>query len=298
MIQHTHIPFFSLLVAGLFFFLPHPVHAAVTYVTSDVDTVYVGDTIAMEIRMNTEGQPINVVEGDLQLDSHGELMEIKEISVSGSNITLWSRKPSLSEDRKTISFAGGIPGGFTQPDGLLFKVFFQAKSPGKISFIPRDVKSYINDGKGTLSAASSKSFSIPVVASSPDHQQKDEWVRVVSSDIMPPEFLAATPGQDEETMGDKMFLMIQGTDYQSGIDHYEVKEGNSEFIRTGNIYVLQDQTLSVPITIKAVDKAGNERTLIIQPTFAKRYGRLILLISAGVVLLGIVSFIFFKKRKK
>lgn len=296
MLKYKNVQFILSFVLLTTLFIPHSAHAAITYVTADADSVKVGDTVGVEVRLNSEGQSVNVVEGDLQINSPDGLM-IREISISGSSISLWSRKPSLSEDKRTISFAGGSPGGFSEPNALLFKVFFTAQQVGTASFIPRDIKAYLNDGKGTLTSQSLKSFTTKVVAPGPNYQVKDDWTRIVSSDNMPPEFLAATPGQDDDTFGDKTFLMIQGSDYQSGIDHYEVKEGNSDFIRSGNVYVLQDQTLSVPLTIRAVDKAGNIRTLVIEPSFAKKYRKGIF-VFGGIILIGIVVVILALLKKK
>lgn len=280
-----------------FLFHPHTASASVTYITSDSDATAVKDTVSVEVRIDTQDQSINVVEGDIAIESNRDLIEIREISVSGSNMTFWSRKPSLSEDRKTISFVGGVPGGFNQPDGLLFKIFFTAKNPGTVSFTPQNVKAYVNDGKGTLASNQLKALTTIISPAGKNHQTKDEWTRVVSSDNMPPEFLAATVGKDPDTMGDHPFLMIQGTDYQSGIDHYEVKEGDFDFVRSGNVYVLQDPTQSVSITIQAYDKAGNVRTLIIEPSFAKRYGKEIVFITLPLLVVLIGVGVWFIKRK-
>ena len=55
------------------------------------------------------------------------------------------------------------------------------------------------------------------------------------------------------------FLVFSGIDKQTGIDYYEVKEGQGNWKRAEFPYVLEDQTLQGIIEVRAVDKAGNER---------------------------------------
>lgn len=55
-------------------------------------------------------------------------------------------------------------------------------------------------------------------------------------------------------------------DKQTGIDYYEVKEGEGNWVKTESPYLLKDQARQSVIQVKAVDKASNERIETIQPS--------------------------------
>ena len=72
----------------------------------------------------------------------------------------------------------------------------------------------------------------------------------------------------------KNFLVFNGNDTMSGIDHYDILEISKPLFfgtlkkiwKTGESpYLLDDQKLKSEITVKAIDKAGNERIAKISP---------------------------------
>ncbi|MFA5127882.1 MAG: cohesin domain-containing protein [Patescibacteria group bacterium] len=120
-------------------------------------------------------------------------------------------------------------------------------------------------------------------------------------DFTSAEILAADVGREASLFEDKLFLSINATDYQSGIDHFEIKEGNLPFVRSGSIYVLQDQTQKSVVIINAYDKSGNVRTLIIKPhTLSEKVRKSIIYTGIGLFLALIiaVAIIIVKKKRK
>ncbi len=287
----------GLLVAFIVLLSPNFVSASTVYISGDTDSVKVGDTASVEVRLNTEDEQINVVEGEIRIEPGSNNVEVREISVSGSSLVFWSRKPSLSADNKIISFVGGVPGGVNQKDALLFKIYFKATRIGSLNFAVQNVKSYINDGKGTLAKQTNRALSLSITKAK--GEASDEWRKVVSSDNMPPEFLAATIGNDSSMYENRLYLVINATDYQSGIDRLEVKEGDLPFIRSGNTYVLRDQNQKTEITINAYDKAGNVRTLVIKPSFWSKYLTLVVgLAVVSIIALSVVIILILKSKSR
>jgi hypothetical protein len=289
---------FSIIVLVGIIFSVSIASASVVYVTSDSDGMSAGDIISVEVHINTEDETVNVVEGEIVIDGNAKLIEVRELSVSGSIINFWSNRPSLSPDGNVISFVGGVPGGVKSNNGLIFKAFFLAKSEGDISFVPRNIKTYKNDGRGTEVKQTVSKLDIKILPSDPNGVSKDEWNKIVASDNMPPEFLSANVGSDLSLFENKLFLTINGTDYQSGINYFEVKEGDFPSVRSGNLYVLRDQSQSSVIIINAYDYAGNMRSLIIGPSAGTEYDKKILYSVISILFLMIISLIFYIIRKK
>jgi hypothetical protein len=118
-------------------------------------------------------------------------------------------------------------------------------------------------------------MSIQYSASSTSH---NEWLRVVSEDTYPPEDFIPQIIKDSSVPNSPYYLIFDANDKQSGIEHYEVLEEdpNSFGFRLGSRvkakpapatspYLLQDQTLSSRIVVRAYDHAGNMQEEIIPP---------------------------------
>lgn len=262
--------------------------AATAYLVPNFESAAVGDTVIISVEMNTEGKKPNVVEGNILVKSGIEKVEISKFILADSVLTFWPRSPSLDE-KSLISFTGGIPGGFNNKSGLLFKIAFLAKAEGQVVFLPDSIKAYDNDGKATPIQVSSSPLTIdigPKVAG----QQKDQWSEIIFGDKEGPQGLTAAFGQDSSVFEGKKFITLSAIDNQSGIDYYLVAEGNWPAVRSGEEYVLLDQTESSDIIITAYDKAGNYSKILLSPGKAKvSYWKLaVFLVIALVVFSGLI----------
>ena len=129
----------------LFLIAPLSIKAATLYLMPPSQSVYQGDAFIIDMSLDTDGEDINAVEGNLKFlpDS----IEIVDLSKGGSFLTLWVQEPELKDGK--ISFAGGVPGGF-KGNGLIFRITFLRKEIGKTIFnLEDDSKVLLNDGKGT-----------------------------------------------------------------------------------------------------------------------------------------------------
>ncbi len=117
----------------------------------------------------------------------------------------------------------------------------------------------------------------------------------VMVDVAPPEPFDLKIGQDPSVFEGKYFLSFATTDKTSGIDYYEIKEGERDFKKVSIPYLLEDQTLQSKITVKAVDKAGNEQIAeIIPPKKPIPYSYLIIIFI--LIIVGAIAILFIIRR--
>lgn len=256
--KNNYIKYFVLI--ALLGILPASASAATVYIESSRASVAVGDTVIVTTKINAEGVTINTVEGDVSLRTGGTSVVAKEFSLANSSFGLWPRTPSLSQDGQTISFVGGVPGGFNIEGATLFKTIFQATKEGSVTITPQNIVAYSNDGKGTKVPVQVKGLTITVTPKKAGVAVDDEWSALVAKDVTPPEDFIIVPGQDNSLFDGKKFVFFSALDNQTGVSYYEVSENGAAPVRSGSTYVLQDQTGKAKLAVTAYDKAGNKKT--------------------------------------
>jgi hypothetical protein len=266
---------------GLFLvvLLPQSALASRLYI-DPADALYnAGDTFIASIHVDNEGGCINVVEATVQYDPR--YLKAIDFSQGHSLITLWVESPSINQKEGTISFAGGIPGGYcgriTGDPGLsnilgeiVFVTLGSDTGEGTTTSvtIQPDAKVLLNDGRGTPAEVSVEGALLSV--GKPGPIAVNEWAQLLASDVVPPENFTIL--LDEGIVPNKRAIVFATIDKQSGIDHYEIFETDPSLtgydVETGDQvywtrgtspYVLKDQQLRSRILVKAVDKAGNEQ---------------------------------------
>lgn len=261
---------------------PRAVFAAKVYIAPEFKSVSVGDTVILNVEIDTADKTPNAVEGSVLIQEGVEKIEVSKLSVADSALTVWPQVPSWDQSSR-ISFIGGTPGGFNEKSAVLFKIIFLAKEAGRVTFVPDVIKAYNNDGKGTLLDVEESALTINIDSKAMD-VQKNQWSDILSSDNQPPENLTAVFGQDVNLFEGKKLLKISATDQQSGVDYFEVKEGDRPTVRSGDIYVLLDQDETSKLLITAYDIAGNHSQILLQPKNQKiNYLRVV--VGMGVLLL-------------
>jgi hypothetical protein len=245
---------------------------------------------------------INAIEGEIIFPP--ELLEITEIREANSIINLWVEQPKLKQEG-LIYFSGIIPGGYRGEKGLLFSAVFQTKKTGTGLIKLENIRSLLNDGKGTETKTTVSELKFSVAQEAPVFVVQELKLK----DREPPESFKPMIGKDPEIFEGKYFLVFTTEDKGSGIDHYEVSEkrkyriGNWEFgigkpkwVKTESPYILNDQELRSDIYVKAKDRAGNERIETIEARQPLKWYEFpfvwsIIIISAGVFILGAIFFI-------
>lgn len=293
--MHKIFKFIVIVAIGLV--LPQFASAATVYLEASRNTLSVGDTAVVAVKINADGGVINTIEGDVALNSLANNAVVQEFSLANSSFGLWPRTPSLSADGKIISFVGGVPGGFSIEGATVFKIILEARKPGRVTISPKNISVYQNDGQGTKLQTQFKDIVIDVVAAQPGTEIVNDWAAIVSRDVTKPEDFIIVPGQTNSLFEGKKFVFFSAIDNQSGIDYYEVSEDGKAAVRSGSTYVLQDQSGNVELTVTAYDKAGNRRVVksLVEPEDKISWKFVISVIFIGIVLK--VVYKIWKRRK-
>lgn len=273
------------------------ISAAELFFESKTQEMRVGQQFSVDLMLDTENKEINAVQGKIIFP--GDLLELKEIIDGGSIINLWIDKPRMATNQNTnsneVTFSGVIPGGFK---GIL-SPYYKGYRPGRILsliFRTREIdakqdakqtrnslieiqnpKVLLNDGLGTEAKLSISNFQFRITP---------EAARIVGilpiKDPNPPEPFELIIAQDPNIFEGKWFLVFISQDKESGIDYYAVHEttrkkdaariDTKEWLGAKSPYELKDQKLRSYIYVKAVDRAGNERIVFVEPRYPlKRY---------------------------
>ena len=291
-----------ILISFLFIFLVCAKNASAALVSVKLSdqNINVGDTVSAELILNTEGKETNVIEGNINIIG-AENIEIKDISTADSAINNWVRNPSVSSANNDISFTGGAPGGFNGDEIRLFKIYFTAKKSGELKFLPSQINVYANDGKATLLNIKLNDLTFNINQSI--GLVKNEWKDTLKKDTQAPSDIRAEFGQDPSVYDNKKFVIFSAIDKESGLDYFEVKEGDRSLVRTSGAYVLQNQEMSEPLIVFAFDKSGNiSRQLINQASNeeapkTENHAWIAIIAIFILALLLIISFKIIKKKR-
>lgn len=240
-------------------FIPGIASAANIYLETTKNTVSVGDIFIVSAKIDSNKTSINSVEGDFVLELNNENLVVNDFSLAKSILSLWPRTPSLSNDGKTISFVGGVPGGFDLDKAILFNIILEANKEGDIKISPKNIAVFANDGKGTRVQVEINDLEIKVLPKNGALAPNNEWSALVSSDKTNPENFDIVIGKDKTLFEGKRFAFFTAVDNQSGISYYEVSENDKPAIRSGSMYVLENQGEGdINLKVTAYDKAGNK----------------------------------------
>ena len=293
----------SLAIIALFLLTPLFAQGAILYFEPDVQEIGVGQQFQVDISLNAENEAINAVEGKIVFP--GELLELKEIRDGNSIINFWVERPK-TESNNQIIFSGITPGGYIDKQGLIFSTIFQSKNEGKGTIEIQEAKTLLNDGKGTEASLTISNFQFLISKQIPISQIPIPEIK----DTDPPEDFKPEVASDPTIFDGKWFLVFATQDKGSGVDHYEVKETRQRFldifskwVTAESPYILRDQELRSYVFVKAVDKAGNERIIVLPPqkslSWYENYWILGILIMIGLIVAGIsLRKILWKKNTK
>lgn len=233
---------------------PYSANAMKIFVDLPESQIKVGNTTLLKIMIDTEGQEINALEGKIYINNP---KDITSITTGGSIFSLWPRRPSLDEG--LISFTGGTPSGVYGNSLRVFTIAIKPTTPEKIKINFSEVASFLSDGLGTKVSVTGSPVEISVNSDDLETTEDNELANLVIDDKNPPNKFSIDIGREETLHDGKYFLSFYATDNESGINRYEVKENDLPTVRSGSVYVLQDQSLTGTVEVRAIDNAGNVR---------------------------------------
>ena len=282
-------------VAGIFFLTIDVCQAAVLYLSPENQTVNVGDTFIQEIKIDTQ-EPINAIE--YQITYSPDILEAVDFSLGNSILTVVAQGPVIDQENGLISFAGGLPGGYTgkifgglADNNLVGRIIFRALKDSQSEILIGQAKVLLHDGFGTEAELIVRNAQVEILVEEPGFIQ-DQWQEEINKDTIPPELFQLQIIQDSSIFDGQHVLIFSTTDKQTGIDYYEVREGNNDWQEAESPYLIIDQKLNKIINVKAVDKAGNERIESMKPVKPFPYWIIVLIL----IILGI-GFWFIVQRK-
>lgn len=256
--------------------------------TTKTDSVF-----SIGVLLDSSGEDINAIEGVLYYDDN--FFDLVGIADGNSIVTSWINKPKDEEGK--IVFSGIMAGGYLGTidpitnnvgPGILFELMLVPKTEGEGSVTITDAVVYKNDGLGTSKNIATKDISI-------ESSMNGFSDYTESADDIRPLVFSPIISKSPDMFEGRYFLVFDTKDKESGIDHFEVREGRRDWVEAESPYVLVDQTLTSRIRVKAIDKAGNERVV----TYGEKTDFPISILSIPIVLLlGIIVFIYFWYTRK
>ena len=214
-----------------------------------------------------------------------------DINEANSVINFWIEKPNWDKTTRLLTFSGITPGGFEGEKGRLLVIKFKAEKEGAavLSFDKEKTKVYLHTANGIEDSLELSELRLPIV-------KGKENIGVEIPDNVPPEWFAPEISQDPNIFDNKYFLVFATQDKNSGIDHYEVCEGNkTKCVIAESPYLLQNQKLNQKIFVKAIDKSNNERMAMVEPRYPLKWYELWWI--WGIIILGIIAIFVAKKIK-
>jgi hypothetical protein len=279
--------FIFIFVILLFIFKVNDVFAAKLYFDvykNSTDGSISSDDYLLKVKLDTQGETINAVDGKVVLPK--DIIEIKEIHDGNSNINFWLQSP-IEKNKGEIEFSGITPGGISGENLLLFSTIVHQNNKNQGNILFDSIKVLKNDGQGTEIKTSITNLDLPINTPRSIADIKDILVKdIVSPEVFEPNIL-----NNVDSFGDKNLIVFATQDKDSGISHYEIKEGFFDsFRKVESPYLLEKQDLHSKIYIKAVDNAGNERVIEFYPVgkirWYLRYG-IIGIILAVIAFFGV-----------
>lgn len=192
-------------------------------------------------------------------------LEIVDFSDADSIINYWIEKEAQNKDRLVVS--GLIPGGFKGVGARIGILTLKANATAVsvLSFDPENTLVFKNSPVGE------KSY-FKLIPSDFEVLEGKDNSGGLGPDVFPPESFSPEIGRFPED-GDPYHVFFQAQDKDSGIYFYEVAESKKEkknfnsleWRRAQSPEILEDQSLRSFVYVKAVDKKGLERVVVLSP---------------------------------
>lgn len=256
----------------LFFFFAVFQTQAASIILAGPSVIPANQDFKVDIMINTEGQNLNAFEGSISFPE--KILSIKQINDGDSVVNFWIERPKLElSNAGTIVWSGITPEGFQgllgssypgKKAGKLFSIVFSPIGFGKGQIFASRLRVLLNDGLGSSADISAVPFNFSISGTSAE--------RIPTyRDLNPPEYFQPEIGSDPSIWNGRYFLVFAAVDKESGVDHYEVmetkdgSEAEGKWSVAQSPYLLEDQSLASFVFVKAVDKAGNEKSEKLTP---------------------------------
>jgi hypothetical protein len=306
--RHFKKSYLLFLTCLFMFFAAAHVHAVDLFFEANTQGIHVGDTFTVTLKLDPEKVFINALEASLITSDNIVPVSIDE---QGSFVPLWVERPSIKN--KAVTFSGLVPAGYdgdygagwrgARP-GKVVSVIYKALYPGVSSIQVKNARILLHDGNGSESPISTDPRMFTVETGTSTRESA-----VAIDDTTPPERFELQVVNDAQLYSGVAVLIFATQDKDSGIDHYEVAEARKHvgeeydslaWSLAESPYVLKNQKQTSYIYVKAVDRAGNSRIIVLKPEHgATQYENKtmwIILSVLGLIIIFSATYNFWKKR--
>ncbi len=228
------------------------------------DQPAVGEVLMASLYLDTEGESLNAVEGQIHFSS--DFLDLKEIRDAGSFLNFWLESPILKDGQ--IVFSGVTPGGFVSQRGQILSVIFAGRQAGPSNLEIRGQQTLRNDGYGTAAYTVTSPLTVTILPTGSGVTK----FNFEEEDYLPPEVFTPLIAQDKLLFGNKKFVVFATQDKQSGVRGYSIKESPSRFLawfypwrQADSPEQLSDQSGRGYVWLRAVDHFGNKRIIRLDP---------------------------------
>lgn len=273
-------------------------------IASEVPSIYFEETDAqvsieeefiVNLNIETNESLINGVNMNIEVSDN---LELEEVLDNRSIVPLWINSLGDILDNE-LELSGIIPGGFS---GVIDPTQSTEISNNVVSIVIKPIKAgrgYIritepqvtlHDGSGTV--IKMKEVSIQIYVSN-----EVKKVSLLVDDKIPPEEFIPILIKDPSLFDNEYALFFTTKDFQSGIARYEVREDDGLYKRAVSPYRLEGGTSVDIIYVRAIDRAGNDRTIALETNFPSES-----VVSKNIVLtvsiFGLVLILILVRRRK
>jgi hypothetical protein len=253
--------------------------AAELYLKSSQDRYFPNEIFKAEIRLNVSpGENVTALEAKIKYN----IQDLKAVEfLTGNSILTFVDQANIDINNGIISFSGIIPGGYTGrlpgdpgESNLLGTIALQVlktNNPKTQIEISSDSRIFLDDGQELKTNLVFQPLEININPQEVVFNPLNEWEKAKEEDKIPPEEFKP----EIVKIDDQYFLVFNSQDKQSGIDRYEIQISKEtllgQLVPLGNFekgespYLLNESDLDKIIEVKAVDEAGNERIVILNP---------------------------------
>lgn len=290
---------------AVFAVLPCFTNAQSLSLISEKSSYKVGDEILISLKVDTSEKLINTISGNINFSE--DFFDVQSINNGDSFLTIWVKRPVISNTGE-ISFAGGVPHGFSGQSGNVFSFVLKSKKIGEVTISIKNTTILLNDGLGT-ELKNVSLLPLKIIISEKNGDELSQTPPDISK-IGP---LPFTPviGKNAFVAENKLFVSFSTTDKSAGVSYYQIREEYVLFPFFAPLYSTQWQKSETPYILKLQHwwskiyvRAYNGNGIFTEAVITKpldKVGIIVLftLISfLVIVLLLITIFIYLKFRKK
>ncbi|MBI5045770.1 MAG: hypothetical protein HZC14_02075 [Candidatus Niyogibacteria bacterium] len=159
--------YISLFVIFLSLGSAHNVFAASIYVLPEQGNFSRGETLSVDIKIDSEGEDINAVQGTIHWPAN--VLEFIDASKDSSVFNFWVTDPVLSGDASSLNFIGGTAKGISGGALQVLKLRFKTIGVGTADMAVLDAAVIASDGRGTniLSKIKGANYKVGEVGAAP-----------------------------------------------------------------------------------------------------------------------------------